>query len=242
MGPVRLNRYIAQAGICSRRKADELILEGRVLMNGEVVKELGVKVNPGDAVEVNGIRLTPRSLDYFLLNKPSNYITSKQDEKGRSVVMDLIDIPEKDELHLYPVGRLDRNSVGVLLITNDGELAHRLMHPRYQIDKLYKVRTKEPIKPHELEQLIEGVQLDDGPAKADDARYVSPENKHEIGVRLHEGRNRQIRRMLEAIGHEVDYLERVNYAGLTADGVRRGKWRRLRPDEIKKLKRLVKLG
>jgi len=239
--PIRLNRYIAQAGICSRRKADELILEGRVLLNGVVTTEMGVRVNPGDTVEVNGMRLTPRALDYFLLNKPGNVITTNQDEKGRSSVMDLIEIPEKESLHLYPVGRLDRHTVGVLLITNDGELAHRLMHPSYQIDKLYAVRTTAAIKPNQLEQLVTGVMLDDGLAQVDDARYSSPDNKHEIGIRLHEGRNRQIRRMLEVMGHEVEHLERVNYAGLTSDGVRRGKWRRLQPHEVKKLKRLVKL-
>lgn len=237
-----MNRYIAQAGLCSRRKADEWIAEGRVQVNGTTVAELGVRVNPGDAVVVNGIPITPRGLDYILLNKPTNVITTRQDEKGRTAVLDLVDLPDKDTLHLYPVGRLDRQTVGVLLITNDGELAHRLMHPKYNVDKLYRVRTKEPVKPHEFERLREGIALEDGLARVDEIHYIVPEDRRELGIRLHEGRNRQIRRMLESLGHEVEHLERVNYAGLTADGVRRGKWRRLRPEEVKKLKRLVKLG
>jgi 23S rRNA pseudouridine2605 synthase len=238
---VRLNRFIAQAGVCSRRKADELIAAGRVRVNGEVVTELGTRVMPEDAVSVNGRVLTPQGLVYVLLNKPGDTITTTDDERGRRTVLDLIEVPEADKQGLYPVGRLDRHTEGVLLLTNDGDLAHRLMHPRYEVEKLYVARTKTPVKPHELEALREGILLEDGEARADRVAYVSPERQDEVGLLLHEGRNRQVRRMFEALGHEVVHLERVRYAGLTVDGVRRGRWRRLHSHEIKRLRQLVKL-
>jgi 23S rRNA pseudouridine2605 synthase len=156
-------------------------------------------------------------------------------------VLDLIDLPPAEKEGLFPVGRLDRDTQGVLLLTNDGELSHRLMHPSYQIDKLYRVRTRMPVKPDELARLRDGVLLDDGMARADQVAYVQPPDLHELGLLLHEGRNRQIRRMLEAIGHLVERLERVGYAGLTTEGLRRGKWRRLLPHEVTRLYRLVKL-
>lgn len=239
---VRLNKYIAQAGVCSRRKADALIAEGRVKIDGEVVTELGTRVGEGATVEVGGRTISPQGHHYLLLNKPVHTITTTSDERGRPTVMDLLGgLPKKDDLGLFPVGRLDRDTVGVLLLTNDGELAHRLMHPRYEIEKLYVVRTKEAVKPHEIEQLREGVQLDDGPAKADRVAYAALPNHHEVGVQLHEGRNRQIRRMFEALGHEVVHLERVRYAGLTTEGLRRGRWRRLTPHEVGALRRRLKL-
>jgi 23S rRNA pseudouridine2605 synthase len=239
--PVRLNRYVAQAGVCSRREADVLIREGRVRVNGRAVTELGVRVQPGDQVEVNGRRVSPRPFVYLLLNKPADTITTTDDERGRKTVLDLIDLPPAEKEGLFPVGRLDRDTQGVLLLTNDGELSHRLMHPSYQIDKLYRVRTRMPVKPDELARLRDGVLLDDGMARADQVAYVQPPDLHELGLLLHEGRNRQIRRMLEAIGHLVERLERVGYAGLTTEGLRRGKWRRLLPHEVTRLYRLVKL-
>ena len=190
---------------------------------------------------MGGRVISPQELTYILLNKPGDTITTKSDEKGRSTVLDVLTIPEEEKAGLFPVGRLDRHTVGVLLLTNDGELAHRLMHPRYNVEKIYVARTKDPVKPHELEQLKEGVQLEDGLAKADRVSYTNPPDQHEIAILLHEGRNRQVRRMLEALGHEVTHLERVNYAGLTAEGVRRGRWRRLSPHEVKRLRQLVKL-
>ncbi len=240
-GPMRLNKYLSRAGVASRRKADELIAAGRVKVNGSVVTEMGTKVQATDEVAVGGRVISPRGFVYILLNKPTDTITTTDDPQGRQTVLDLLTVDAEEKEGLYPVGRLDRDTTGVLLLTNDGELAHRLMHPRYEIDKLYVVRTKEPVKPHQLEKLQKGVKLEDGVAAADQAAYVALPDHHQIGLKLHEGRNRQIRRMLEVIGHEVESLERVNYAGLTADGVRRGKWRRLQPHEARRLRNLVKL-
>ncbi len=240
-GAVRLNKYVARAGVCSRRKADALIDEGLVKVNGRVVREYWHAVEPGDEVEVNGRLVSPRRHVYVLLNKPRDVITTTNDERGRRIVMDLVALPEAESAGLFPVGRLDRDTVGTLLMTNDGELAHRLMHPRYRIEKRYVVRTREAVKPHQIDQLKRGVELEDGLARADEAIYVRPPNHHEIGLQLHEGRNRQVRRMLEALGHEVVSLERVQYAGLSTEGVRRGKWRKLFPHEIRRLRNLVHL-
>ncbi len=239
--PMRLNRYLARAGVASRRKADELISAGQVRINGQTVTELGTQVAPGDRVDVGGRIVSLGEKIYLLLNKPGDTITTASDEKGRKTVLDLIDLPEDERAGLFPVGRLDRHTVGVLLLTTDGELAHRLTHPSYEIEKLYRVRTKDSIKPHQIDQLLTGVELEDGKAAFDQAIYLDPKDHHEIAVSLHEGRNRQIRRMLESLGHEVETLERVRYAGLSTDGVRRGKWRRLLPHEVAKLRRLVKL-
>ena len=238
---VRLNKYIARAGVCSRRKADTLIEKGLVKINGEVVREFGYRVAPGETVEVNGKVISPQDTMYILLNKPKDVITTTSDEHGRQTVMDLVNIPEEELQGLFPVGRLDRDTVGVLLLTNDGELAHRLMHPRYEVEKLYLVRTRDSIKPHELEQLQRGIKLDDGIARADQIAYTNLPDHHEVGVMIHEGRNRQIRRMFDSLGHDIVSLERVNYAGLTCDDVRRGKWRRLFPHEVQRLRNMVKL-
>lgn len=238
---MRLNRFIGRSGYCSRRQADDLIAKGLVKVNGEVVTELGTKVHPGDVVEANGQVLTRSSLVYILLNKPADVITTTRDERGRKTVLDLVTLEAGEGEGLFPVGRLDRHTTGVLLLTNDGELANRLMHPRYEMEKLYLVTTKNPVKPHELAQLRDGLELEDGPAHADQVTYAHSEQKTQIGLSIHEGRNRQIRRMMEALGHEVAALERVRYAGLTASGVRRGKWRHLQTHEIRKLKKLVKL-
>lgn len=238
---VRLNRYISQAGVCSRRKADELIKEGRVQINGDVIKEFGTRVMKGDVVSVGGRRVTPQTFEYILVNKPAAIITTNNDEKGRKILLDLIDNDKVKQKGLFPVGRLDRNTVGVILVTNDGELAHRLMHPSYEVEKLYKVRTKESVKKHDLDKIMKGIDVEGEVLKADRVEYLKPTKLNELGIRLHEGKNRHIRRMLEAIGYTVSYLERVNYAGLTTEGVRRGHWRRLKTVEIKRLRRLVKL-
>lgn len=240
-GGMRLNRYIARAGVCSRREADGLIERGLVKINGARVREFFTLVTPSDTVEVNGKRISASPHAYILLNKPKDAIATKSDPRKRRTVMDLLAIPDDDKRSLFPVGRLDRDTSGVLLITNDGELAHRLMHPRYEVDKLYRVCTRDAVKPHEIDLLKKGVSLEEGLAKADEAAYVALPNRREIGLRMHEGRNRQVRRMFEALGHEIAALERVNYAGLTAKGVRVGKWRRLQPFEIRRLKRQVNM-
>lgn len=239
--PVRLNRYIAWAGVCSRRKADELITEGRVRVNDDVVTQLGTMVNPGDQVSVSGRIISPNPFIYLLLNKPKDVLTTKADERNRPTVMGLIRDADVEKAGVFPVGRLDRDTLGVLLLTNDGELAYRLMHPSYEIEKIYVVETREGVKPHEIEQLKAGVQLDDGPAAADQAGYVDPQNHHHIALQIHEGRNRQVRRMIKAIGHEIVHLERIRYAGLTTDGVKRGAWRRLAGHEVSRLRSLVHL-
>jgi 23S rRNA pseudouridine2605 synthase len=238
---VRLNRFISQAGVASRRKADEMIAAGLVRINGEVVTEMGTRVNPSDRVEVNGRLVSQRSHIYLLLNKPPDTITTTSDERGRRTVLDLVALPDDERAGLYPVGRLDRHTTGALVLTNDGELAHRLMHPSYEVEKVYRIRTRDVIKPHHIEKLLSGVELEDGMAVAREAGYVDAKDMHELGMAIHEGRNRQVRRMMEALGHEVVELERVVYAGLTVEGVRRGKWRRLKEFEIRRLRRLVKL-
>ncbi len=237
--PVRLNRYIAQAGVTSRRKADELISAGKVRVNDAVVTALGTKIEPSDRVEVDGQIIQQQAFDYVLLNKPKNTISTVDDDRDRQIVMDLLDAAAREH-GVVPVGRLDRDTTGLLLLTNDGDLTHRLMHPSYRIEKLYLVRASAPFKPHDLDSLRTGIELEDGLAKADRAEYVS-EDAREVGLALHEGRNRQIRRMFEALGYEVHRLDRVQYAGLDLSKLRRGEWRRLRPREINRLRRLVKL-
>jgi 23S rRNA pseudouridine2605 synthase len=238
--PVRLNRFLARAGIASRREADAIITSGRVTVNGAVVTEMGVQVAPADRVQVDGRPIGPVGLTYILMNKPTGAVTTTSDERGRRTVMDLLDLPPHELDGLFPVGRLDRNTSGALLFTTDGDLAHRLMHPRYETVKHYMCRTERPLTDADLDQLLAGVALDDGPAKADQAQFLGPD-RTVVALGLHEGRNRQVRRMIEAIGHRVEALERVGYAGLTLEGLRRGKWRRLQPHEVNALRRKVKL-
>ncbi|MDA0378041.1 MAG: pseudouridine synthase [Bacteroidetes bacterium] len=239
--PVRLNRYIASSGQCSRREADDLIARGHVKVNGKVVQELGTKVSHGDRVEVNGRQIAPSDREYLLLNKPKDTITTTSDEKGRRNVMDLLDPEEFGSAGLFPVGRLDRHTTGALLITNDGDLAHRLMHPSYGVNKQYVITTRDPISAEDLVRLGQGVQLDDGLAKADRV-VASPDGDPRcVIMSIHEGRNRQVRRMIEALGNAVETLDRVLYAGLSTKGVRKGKWRRLTRSEVASLYRQVKL-
>ena len=239
-GPMRLNRFMAKAGIASRRESDIIIAKGRVRVNEATVTELGTKVSPDDNVTVDGRPVSPKSPLYILLNKPKDTITTKDDEKGRSTVMDTVTLPEGEKASLFPVGRLDRDTTGILLLTNDGDLAHRLMHPRYEVEKLYHVTTAEPVKPDKIDRLRDGVELDDGLAKADHISYVGDDHKH-VALQIHEGRNRQVRRMFEVLGHTVKALERSHYAGLNLNDLRRGKWRKLKPHEINALRRKVKL-
>ena len=239
-GPVRLNKYLARAGVGSRREADAVIAAGRVQVNGTVTTEMGVKVSPDDRVDVDGQPIQPTDLAYILLNKPTDTITTVSDDRGRRTVMDLVAIPDRLKSALFPVGRLDRQTTGALLLTTDGELAHRLMHPSYGAVKLYRIETERPLTGPELGQLQRGVELDDGPARADHAAFLG-DDKRQIGLQLHEGRNRQVRRMIDAIGHRVATLDRIGYAGLDLDGLRRGRWRRLEPHEVNTLRRSVKL-
>ena len=239
-GGMRLNRFLARSGVASRRAADAIIADGRVTVNGETVTEMGVRVAESDVVTLDGRPVQPVGMTYLLLNKPTDAITTLRDEEGRRTVLDLVDLPAAALAGVVPVGRLDRNTTGALLLTTDGDLAHRLMHPRYGAEKIYRVRTDEPVRPDQIDALRRGVELDDGPAAADNATYLG-DDRREVALGLHEGRNRQVRRMFEALGHRVAALDRVGYAGLTLDGLRRGKWRRLRPHEVNALRRSVKL-
>lgn len=236
----RINKYIARAGVCSRRDADDLVEQGRVTIDGQSA-EHGMRVHKGQRVEVDGSVISPETFEYRLLNKPKNTISTTDDEKGRRTVLDLVGAGAANSKGLFPVGRLDRNTVGALLITNDGDLAHRLMHPRFEVTKLYFVRTRDDVKPHQIDRLRRGVNLEDGPAQADDVTYIDPSVQNEVIIKLHEGRNRQIRRMMEALGHDILVLERINYAGLTTEGLRRGQWRRLQANEVNMLRARVNL-
>lgn len=239
-GPIRLNRFIARAGVCARRKADELIRAGRVSVNGVKVTELGTRVEESDRVQVNGRDINTQAFIYILLNKPRNTISTVSDDRGRNSVIDLI---TRVELRpgLFPIGRLDRDTTGVLLLTNDGDLANRLMHPKWEVRKIYVVRTKRSVTPDELARLLAGVELDDGSARADEALHPDPSDSTKVALQIHEGRNRQIRRMFEAIGHEVVQLDRIQFAGLTLEGLRRGRWRLLKPHEVKRMRKVVRL-
>lgn len=238
--PVRLNRFIASTGTCSRREADELIGQGLVKVNNEVVTQMGTKVSRTDRVEVNGKRIVPVDREYILLNKPKDTITTTDDEKGRTSVMDLLPAGEFAPLGLFPVGRLDRHTTGALLLTNDGDLAHRLMHPSYGVSKQYLVYTEKPVSDEDLARLGQGIELDDGSAKADRVSYLEGDTSVLV-MSIHEGRNRQVRRMIEALGNTVTQLDRVRYAGLSTRGIRKGKWRRLSRKEVSNLYRQVKL-
>ncbi|NBC87029.1 MAG: pseudouridine synthase [Bacteroidetes bacterium] len=239
---MRINKFIAHAGVCSRRDADTLVEQGRVKVDGEVVTEHGTRVHPGQHVEVDDSTIQLADFDYILLNKPKDTISTTDDPKGRDTVLQAAGIPENNPKGMFPVGRLDRNTTGVLLLTNDGDLAHRLMHPSFEISKIYFVRTREPVKPHELDQLQKGVELDDGPAAADRVTYIDQRiNKTDVALEIHEGRNRQVRRMFESLGHDIVQLDRAKYAGLTTGKLDRGRWRRLRPHEVRSLRKRVNL-
>jgi 23S rRNA pseudouridine2605 synthase len=232
---IRLNKYIAHCGFCSRREADHYIAAGKVSVNGETIIEMGVKVKRSDRVEVEGQQLRLEGFVYFLLNKPKNTITTTDDPQGRKTVMDQIE--DATEKRVYPVGRLDRNTTGLLLLTNDGDLANRLMHPRYKVKKTYEVQTQRKLRQSELQQLVEGIQLDDGPIRV----YRISSTKDGLILTIFEGRNRLVRRMIEYFGTEVTKLKRIKYAGLTLKNVRIGRWRYLRENEINNLRKLAKL-
>lgn len=236
-GKIRLNRFIANAGVCSRREADELIESGAIKVNGQVITELGYHVNPNDEVIYKGKKLKPEKFVYVLLNKPKDYITTTDDPEERRTVMDLV--KNVGDERIYPVGRLDRDTTGLLLLTNDGDLAQKLSHPSFQAAKIYQVELNKAIKPADFQQLLEGgIELEDGIAVADDAVVLNPE-KTLLGVEIHLGRNRIIRRIFEALGYEVIKLDRTMYAGLNKKDLPRGHWRYLTPQEVVKLKHLA---
>jgi 23S rRNA pseudouridine2605 synthase len=224
---MRLNAYLARAGIASRRGAEELIRAGRVRVNGEVVG-LATFVEPRDSVEVDGARVGPEPLTYVLLHKPAEVVTTARDPHGRPTVVGLVG----HERRVVPVGRLDADTTGALLLTNDGPLAHRLMHPRYEVDKVYEVDVEGEPDEDDLSRLREGVHLEDGRTAPADAVLLAPAR---IRLTIHEGRKHQVKRMLEAVGHPVRRLHRSSYAGLTLNGLDPGAWRELTDEEIKRL-------
>lgn len=232
---IRLNRYIANAGICSRREADELIGKGDVQVNGKVVTEMGYRVKPGDVVKYGNKVLNPEKMVYVLLNKPKDSITTTDDPEERNTVMDLV--ADAGPFRLYPVGRLDRNTTGLLLMTNDGELASKLTHPSNNVKKVYQVELDKPITEEHFEAIRNGLDLEDGHIKPDDLAIVTPDAQV-VGVEIHSGRNRIVRRMFESLGYEVTKLDRTVFAGLTKKELPRGKWRFLEPKEVVKLKYL----
>jgi 23S rRNA pseudouridine2605 synthase len=232
--PVRLNKFIANSGVCSRREADEYIQKGEVTVNGKVVTELGTKVLLTDEIRWNGDKLSGEKKVYIVLNKPKGYVTTVEDPHASKTVMDLIAGACAERV--YPVGRLDKNTTGVLLFTNDGELTKTLTHPSYSKRKVYQVTLDKTLKKPDMEKLVEGVELEDGVAAADEVGYTNMEDKTEVGLEIHSGRNRVVRRMFEALGYEVKKLDRAYFAGLTKKSIERGQWRFLSPKEVSILK------
>lgn len=228
-----LNKFIAHCGICSRRDGAELVKSGKVKVNNEVITEPGHKVSAKDEIKVNGKKISlAKNLVYILLNKPKDYITTTDDPQKRKTVLDLIKIKER----IYPVGRLDRNTSGVLLLTNDGELSQKLAHPSHEVKKVYHVTLNRPLDKKDFDHVLKGVDLDDGPASVDVLAYADVKDKTQLGVEIHSGRNRIVRRIFEHLGYDVKNLDRVIFAGLTKKNVERGKWRFLSEKEIRDLK------
>jgi 23S rRNA pseudouridine2605 synthase len=236
-GFVRLNKYISNSGVCSRREADKLIATGVVKLNGVVVTEMGVKVGPGDVVHFGDQKIAKEKPMYLLLNKPKGYITTVTDPQKRKTVLDIVGNACKERL--YPVGRLDRETTGLLLFTNDGDLTKKLTHPKYQVKKVYHVVLHKNVTKADLEKMVSGVELEDGWVKADVVSYVGDgADKKQIGIELHSGKNRVIRRIMEALDYNVVKLDRVFFAGLTKKDVPRGKYKFLSQQEVDMLKRL----
>ncbi|AQG82173.1 pseudouridine synthase [Spirosoma montaniterrae] len=234
-GLIRLNRYIANSGVCSRREAEELILRGDITVNGKVITELGFKVKDGDTVKYGTKLLSQQRFVYVLLNKPKDYITTTDDPEDRRTVMELV--ADVGSYRIYPVGRLDRNTTGLLLLTNDGELADKLTHPSNEVKKIYQIEIDKSLTEEHFEAIRKGIELEDGPIKPDALSIVTPD-AHVIGIEIHSGRNRIVRRIFEHFGYEVTRLDRTMFAGLTKKELPRGKWRFLDPKEVVKLKYL----
>lgn len=241
MESMRLNKFLAHAGIASRRKADELIAEGKVKVNEVVVKEMGYRVKATDKITFDEKRILPETKVYILINKPKDCITTTNDERDRKTVLDLIksayaQIKSTKKPRLYPVGRLDRNTTGVLLITNDGELSQNLTHPSKEIKKIYHAVLDKPLKLDDYERIKHGVVLEDGIAEVTEVAYTNPKNKAEVGIEIHSGKNRIVRRIFESLGYEVLKLDRVYFGGLTKKDLPRGRWRFLTDEEVRRLK------
>lgn len=232
---VRLNKFLSNAGVCSRREADELIKVGAVVVNGLPVTELGTKISAQDRVEVNGREVHPERKVYILLNKPRNCVTTTDDPQERLTVTNLVRSACKERI--YPVGRLDRNTTGVLLLTNDGDLAAQLVHPSFKKKKIYHVWLDKEVTPEDMQKIADGVELEDGEMHADAISYVSEEDQQQVGIEIHSGRNRIVRRIFEHLGYRVKKLDRVYFAGLTKKNLGRGKWRYLTQEEVINLKR-----
>lgn len=232
--PIRLNKYMANAGLCSRREADEYIQSGAVTVNGNVVTELGTKVTRQDEIKFRDQPVTLEKKVYVLLNKPKDYVTTSDDPQQRKTVMDLVKdaCPER----IYPVGRLDRNTTGVLLLTNDGDLASKLTHPKFLKKKVYHVFLDKPVTAHDMQQISEGITLEDGEVHADAIDYADENDKKQVGIEIHSGKNRIVRRIFESLGYRVVKLDRVQFAGLTKKNLRRGDWRFLTEKEVEMLR------
>ena len=232
-GEIRLNRFVAQSGLCSRREADEFISAGLVSVNGVIVTELGTKVWPTDVVKFNDERLQGEKNVYLVLNKPKGYVTTLEDDHAEKTVMELVQNACKERI--YPVGRLDKNSLGLLLFTNDGDITRQLTHPSLRKKKIYEVTLDKALTRADFEQLAEGITLEDGDIYFDEISYIK-DDKKSVGVEIHSGRNRIVRRMFEHLGYKVTKLDRVYYAGLTKKNLKRGAWRFLTSDEVARLK------
>ena len=228
--PIRLNKFLANAGICSRREADQFIQSGVVKVNGEVVTELGTKVMRTDTVHFHDQPVSIEKKVYVLLNKPKDYVTTSDDPQSRKTVMDLVRNCCNERI--YPVGRLDRNTTGVLLFTNDGDLASKLTHPKYLKKKIYHVYLDKNVAASDLQRIAEGITLEDGEVHADAISYASDTDKSQVGIEIHSGKNRIVRRIFEALGYKVVKLDRVMFAGLTKKGLKRGDWRFLTEQEV----------
>ena len=233
--PIRLNKFLANAGVCSRREADEFITAGVVSVNGEVVTELGTKIKRGDEVKFHDQAVSIERKIYVLLNKPKDTVTTSDDPQARRTVMDLVKGACSERI--YPVGRLDRNTTGVLLLTNDGDLASKLTHPKYLKKKIYHVHLDKNLTKADMEQIAAGIQLDDGEIQADAISYTDDFKKDEVGIEIHSGKNRIVRRIFESLGYKVVKLDRVFFAGLTKKGLRRGEWRYLTEQEVNYLRK-----
>ena len=231
---IRLNKFLANAGLCSRREADEFIQQGLVKVNGNVVTELGTKIGHADIVEYNGKPVVLESKCYILLNKPKDCVTTSDDPNGRTTVLDLV--KGACEERIYPVGRLDRNTTGVLLLTNDGDLASKLTHPKYVKKKIYHVWTDKDIAEEDMQRIADGIELEDGEIHADAISYVTDTDRNQAGIEIHSGRNRIVRRIFESLGYHVTKLDRVYFAGLTKKNLPRGRWRYLTQEEVNFLK------
>lgn len=232
--PVRLNKYLANAGICSRREADNYIEAGLITVNGVVVTELGTKITPGDDVRFNSERVNPERKVYVLLNKPKDCVTTVDDPQERKTVLDCLRGIGKERI--YPVGRLDRNTTGVLLLTNDGDLASKLTHPKFMKKKVYHVTCDKNVAMSDMDLLVNGIELEDGNVYADEVTYVNEADRSQIGIEIHSGKNRIVRRMMEHLGYKVQKLDRVLFAGLTKKNLKRGDWRYLTEKEVNMLR------